>query len=277
MSIYTWRSGATSHPEDTVLQFFTDYVNASGVLSLGSDHFKCVESATPDMNVKVKQGRAYVKKSTGNTYPVRADADASVAIAANSSGNPRIDAIVLYIDTAASPTTNADNVAKLSVVQGTPGASPSAPSDGDIATAIGSANPFLRLGEVFIASGATSITNSNITDKRVRVTLKGALSRIKEDTDGSTVTFDMETAEVHTVTLGGNRTLAFANVSPGQVFTLMLKQDGTGNRTVTWPGGISWPDGVAPTLTPTANKTDVFTLICIAAGSYLGFVAGQNI
>ncbi len=280
MSIYTLRSGATSHPEDSVMQFFTDFVNSSGVLFVSDDHFKVVEnSPIPDMTVKVKQGRAYVTKSAiaTNVYPVRSDAEESVIISSNSSGNPRIDAVVLYIDKSVIPNFDASNVAKIVAVEGSPAAAPQPPTDDEISTVIGVNNPFLRLAEVFVASGATEITNSDITDKRVRAILRSSLARYKQNTDESTITFNMEEAEVHSVTLGGNRILVFANVSVGQVFTIRLKQDGTGSRTVTWPSGINWADGVAPTLTTTANKTDVFSFICTGSGAYDGFVVGQNL
>ncbi len=96
------------------------------------------------------------------------------------------------------------------------------------------------------------------------------------DSDGATITFDMEVTDKHMVTLGGNRTLAVSNVHVGQVFMIILKQDGTGSRTVTWFSGVSWPGGSTPTLTTTSNKKDVFNFLCISAGSYLGFTTGLN-
>lgn len=99
------------------------------------------------------------------------------------------------------------------------------------------------------------------------------------DTDGATVTFDMSDktkGNIRDVTLGGNRTLALSNVTVGQVFILRIKQDGTGGRTVTWFSGISWPYATVPTLTTTANKTDIFGFICTGAGAYQGFIAGQS-
>lgn len=96
-------------------------------------------------------------------------------------------------------------------------------------------------------------------------------------TDGATVTFNLGLSDVHAVTLGGNRTLAVSNSRVGQRFNVSLKQDATGSRTVTWWSGISWPGGTAPTLTTTANKTDVFEFVCTATNtSYVGRVFGQN-
>ena len=100
---------------------------------------------------------------------------------------------------------------------------------------------------------------------------------ITTDTDGSTINFNMNSADVHTVVLGGNRTLALSNVAAGQRFIIRLTQDNTGSRTVTWFSGIDWPGGLVPTLTTTANKTDVFGFICTTTGNYDGFVIGYNL
>ena len=63
--------------------------------------------------------------------------------------------------------------------------------------------------------------------------------------DGATVTFDTSLAKEHAVTLGGNRTFVFANTQVGDSFSITVKQDATGSRTVTWPSGIKWAGGGA--------------------------------
>lgn len=97
------------------------------------------------------------------------------------------------------------------------------------------------------------------------------------DVDGATVTFDMAQNSRHIVVLGDNRTLAVTNVAIGQAFMIILKQDNSGNRTVTWWANILWPGGTPPTLTTTGNKQDVFTFVRTAANEYLGFITGQNL
>jgi hypothetical protein len=101
-------------------------------------------------------------------------------------------------------------------------------------------------------------------------------SYIKAATDGATVTFDMDDGPLQSVTLGGNRTLALSNVIAGQRFTLILKQDGTGSRTVTWFAGVSWPGGTVPTLTTAANKSDVLTFLALTTTTFLGALAIPN-
>jgi hypothetical protein len=105
----------------------------------------------------------------------------------------------------------------------------------------------------------------------------GLKTPIKSNSDGATITFDMNVSNLHTVTLGGNRTLALSNVGVGQRFIIRLVQDGTGSRTVTWFSTIKWPSGIVPTLTTTGGKADVFGFICTSAGNYDGFVIGLKL
>ena len=102
-------------------------------------------------------------------------------------------------------------------------------------------------------------------------------SNNKSNSDGGTITFDLDVSNFHTVTLGGNRTLALSNADAGQKFAIRLQQDATGGRTVTWFSTIKWPDGVAPTLSSNGNKADLFGFVCTSAGQYDGFGIGYNL
>ena len=95
----------------------------------------------------------------------------------------------------------------------------------------------------------------------------------KSNTDATTITFDMNSSNTHTVTLAGNRTLAVSNVRVGQKFTIRLVQDAVGNRTVTWWSGIKW---AVPTLSAVANKVDWFGFVCTGSGTFDGFILSQN-
>ena len=95
--------------------------------------------------------------------------------------------------------------------------------------------------------------------------------------DAATVTFDLSAGPKQVVTLGGNRVLALSNVLSGHAFVLKLTQDETGSRTVTWFSTINWPGAVAPTLTTTLNKSDVFGFIQTGTNTYDGFIVGMNL
>ena len=91
-------------------------------------------------------------------------------------------------------------------------------------------------------------------------------------TDGANIAWDLNSGQVATVTLGGDRTMnAPSNLRVG-TFILHVYQDGTGSRTLTWNSIFKWPAGVAPVLTTTANRHDIFSFICDGTnlyGSYL--------
>ena len=127
---------------------------------------------------------------------------------------------------------------------------------------------------------ATTLTNKTLATPTITngvVGVKTSTQTLVTATDGATVTFDLSLGNVQTVTLGGSRILALSNVSVGQAFVLRLVQDGSGSKTVTWFSTIKWAYGVVPTLTTTANKTDVFGFICTSAGNFDGYVISQSL
>ena len=78
-------------------------------------------------------------------------------------------------------------------------------------------------------------------------------------TDGATITWDVGSSPVAKVTLGGNRTIsAPTNSASGQFISLTVIQDATGSRLLTWNSAYEFTGDVAPTLTTTASKADVF-------------------
>lgn len=88
---------------------------------------------------------------------------------------------------------------------------------------------------------------------------------------GTSLAVDFDEGNVQTVTLTGNVTLSFSNTKSGAAYTLILKQDATGSRTVTWPAAVKWPSGTAPTITVTANAVDIVTLVFDGTDYYGGF------
>lgn len=78
-------------------------------------------------------------------------------------------------------------------------------------------------------------------------------------TDGATITPDFSQDSTFTVTLGGNRTMAFPTFpAVGQRVRFIISQDGTGGRTLAWNSGYNWVGGFAPTLDGTANNRETF-------------------
>lgn len=113
----------------------------------------------------------------------------------------------------------------------------------------------LFCGDVFVAglSGPISTSNGGTGNSSLAyVTL----------TDGATITWTVAgLINNATVTLGGNRTLAFSGTINGMTGTLIVRQDGTGSRLLTLPAGSKVIGGGAGaiTLSTAANAIDVLT------------------
>jgi len=60
-------------------------------------------------------------------------------------------------------------------------------------------------------------------------------------------------------------------------FTLILTQDGSGSRAVTWPGSVQWASSTAPTLSSGAADVDIFAFLTVDGGTtWFGFTAGLD-
>ena len=78
-------------------------------------------------------------------------------------------------------------------------------------------------------------------------------------TDGATINWAVNAEPVAKVTLGGNRTIAApTGGATGQFVSLLVIQDGTGSRTLTWNAVYEFASDTAPTLTTTADLGDLF-------------------
>lgn len=85
---------------------------------------------------------------------------------------------------------------------------------------------------------------------------------------GDNSTIDLANGNFVTSTLNSNVTFTITNVPAQAVsFTLMVTNDSTPGRTITWPASIKWPGGVTPTRTTAANKTDVYKFFTINSGT----------
>jgi hypothetical protein len=95
----------------------------------------------------------------------------------------------------------------------------------------------------------------DLTGCQVKLGSEGTL------TDGATVSWDVSTDPIAKLTLGGNRTLSAPSnpVGSGQYISLLVIQDGTGSRTLTWNAIYEFTADTAPTLTTTASYGDLFT------------------
>ena len=81
--------------------------------------------------------------------------------------------------------------------------------------------------------------------------------------DAPAITVDWSKGDTQAVTIHGNRRLVFSNGQKGGKYILVIKQDATGSRLVTWPASVRWPGGSpqAFILTTTANSKDFIGFI----------------
>ena len=125
-------------------------------------------SAGTGMNVTVAIGNGLISTGTGFARRIATDATNTVSLTAASTANPRIDAVVAYIDNAVTPTTsvvdNTNGVLKFKSVAGSPTATPSAPTAQAIQSSVGAGNPYMVLAYVAVAKNATAA--GAITDVR---------------------------------------------------------------------------------------------------------------
>jgi plastocyanin len=90
-------------------------------------------------------------------------------------------------------------------------------------------------------------------------------------------TLNLAQSNFFTRTLTANSTITFSNAPASgnsQSFTLVIVQDGVGNRGITWANTIYWAGGEVPPQTLTANYRDVWQFATYDGGStYFGTLA----
>lgn len=276
MSLYSVRWGVNNHPEDTFLQQLTDFVRSGGVVALSDDHYLVEEPGGGGLNVDVNPGRGYVK-GAANCYPVRNTGTETVAISSNSSGNPRITTIVAYVDLVMSPgaSNGGNDVHKLMAVNGTPAASPAAPDSGAIQTAVGGSSPYIILADVYVANGASGISNSNITDRRRTVFLKSP-SPLLVASYATPYAHDYDLGSQFQMTLTGNLTINVpTNMEVGDWLLARLVQDGTGSRTLTLGSGLT-AKSADMTLASAATKTTTIALHKVGTSACDVYLVGKD-
>ncbi len=94
-------------------------------------------------------------------------------------------------------------------------------------------------------------------------------------------TLDCATGNNFAITLSsGTNSVSFANFSPTgtlQGVNLFVSQDSIGNRLLSYPATVSWGSVGAPTLSTSANNTDVISFITYTGGSkILAFLSGKG-
>lgn len=131
-------------------------------------------SAGSGMSVRIAAGDGIISTPSSGKR-IQSDAIETVTISAANATYPRIDSVVVYIDSAVQPTTavidNVNGILKFAAVAGTPAANPAAPAESMIQAAIGAGNRYMVLADVKVSNGATSMNTATFTDRRKVATM----------------------------------------------------------------------------------------------------------
>ena len=124
---------------------------------------------------------------------------------------------------------------------------------------------------VYMSSNSTAdltidATNGSTVNSNLKVTGQG-YSELHTVTSAASITPDWNNSNVQTFELTSASTTIVnpSNIKPGATYILILKQDSTGGRTVSFGTQYNFPADTAPTLTTTANKADVITLVAYSS------------
>ena len=122
----------------------------------------------------------------------------------------------------------------------------------------------------------TELFGSDVLTATAREYTKAQNFNMTTLSDGANISWDLSSNQVATVTLGGNRTLDNpSNQVAGCTYILIVKQDGTGSRTLnTSASNYKFPGGTEPTLSTGANAVDILTFV--SDGSSMFGVAQLN-
>jgi len=135
----------------------------------------------------------------------------------------------------------------------------------------------------YSAAGATGTTSTNIvfstsptitTAALTNPTVTNYVETLYTANTGTAITVDLANGTVQNLTLTGNATITMPTAVAGKSFIIILSQDATGSRTVTW-STVSWPGATAPTVTSTASKRDIYSFFSNGT-SWFGTTIGQN-
>lgn len=122
-------------------------------------------------------------------------------------------------------------------------------------------------GAAVLAVGTTAGTVAGGDVGRVVSTVAAA---------GTTETLAGDTYNIHDITLDENVTFTFTTSATVAQFTLILRQDGSGGNSVTWPGSVKWHSLTAPTILTTASAVHVLEFLTVNSGTtWRGFLASS--
>ena len=263
---------------------------SNGVFSGLLNELEIVENDPVAMAVGIKSGWAFDYGRFYNNTSLL-----TKTLAAADPDNPRIDRIILRLDTTENFKISGE------VLTGIAAADPDPPELTQTATTYE-----IPLYQVLVGAAVTSVSNANLTDERTYaaisnapVTLTNAVVLTNKTltkpvingtdptgaiytpaTGAQGVALDCAANNMHIVTghaQGTAITFTISNATNNQPFIVSILQGAVVSTIAAWFATVRWADGVTPTLTATVGKRDTFGFIRTGANTYDGFIVGQNL
>jgi hypothetical protein len=142
-----------------------------------------------------------------------------------------------------------------------------------VATWLGTPSSANLISVVTDETGSGSLVFNN-TPSLTNPTVTNYVETPFSANSSTAITIALTNGTVQIITLTGNATITMPTATSGKSFIMLLKQDGTGGRTVTW-STVKWAGGTAPTITSTASRLDILSFFADGTNWY-GVVVAQN-
>jgi hypothetical protein len=138
----------------------------------------------------------------------------------------------------------------------------------------GGANTQIQYNNAGVFAGIANLTFDGTNLGIVNPTITNYTETLYSANTSTAITVSLTNGTVQNLTLTGNATITMPAAVAGKSFIMILLQDATGSRTVTW-STVVWPAGTAPTITSTASKRDIYSFFSDGTNWY-GTTVGQN-
>lgn len=127
-----------------------------------------------------------------------------------------------------------------------------------------------------LGAALTDETGTGLSVFNINPTLDGAnftghaqTAPVAASSTGGTLTMDMTESNVFTTTMTeAVNTLTLSNAAQGQTVNIILTQDASGGRVMTWPASFKWAGGTAAVLSTNPNAVDVLVITYIGTDWY---------
>jgi len=199
--------------------------------------------------------------------PITGSGTLALTVAGTSGGVP-------YFSSGTAWASSAALAANALVIGGGAGAAPATTTTGTgVLTFLGTPSSANLAAAVTDETGSGSLVFGT-TPALTNPTVTNYVETLYTANTSTAITVDLANGTVQNLTLTGNATITMPTAVAGKSFVIILSQDATGSRTVTW-STVSWPSATAPTITSTASKRDIFSFFSNGT-SWFGTTIGQN-